>query len=655
MAQKRKSRLPRKSDRESKLDQNPSKLVINSWKDVADSEDEFHINQDKILLDEGPARKRQRKLQEEFDFIEPSDEEVLALPEDLSTDDDVSEEEAEDDEVGNAEDVDLDSEPEGDEKQEDEGAWGTTRKDYYNADVIETEADALEEEQEALRLQRKQLEGMTEADFIPEEYEWLQEGKVDGEPDGDLERGVQEVLQPVEITDNTPIDEQNRILATRYPEIGLLSKEFLSLQAQHEKLEEEAVAIEKVFLEEQRTADATLSTPGIITKWRALSAYLGCIAMYFAIMTSGSVNAQGRIPAMPPSELHSHPIMDNLLQTRSQWEKLRDMKFPDYTPVSKISLNGDENPAEEPLLNGRMEEVTRANGVHPKKKRERKSKAQKKAERALADINAQRAERLQKTKSELAEVSAFASKLPLNDHEPAKAKTVNHAQPEDESDFGEPVTKNTTENDRRKKSLAFYTSQIAQKANKRNLASRNAGGDDDIPHKERFRDRQTRLNAEAEARGKKKKDALSINKAQEDSNDEEDRRVAAEVRAAANNEADDYYQEIATQTQQRKADKAARRKAHQEAALRGATVRPVETLSADGKRAITYEIEKNKGLTPKRKKDVRNPRVKKRRKYEDKMKKLGSMRQLYKGGEGRGGYGGEMTGIDASIVRSTRL
>ena len=42
-----------------------AKLTINSYEDVADSEDEFHINRDKVLLAEGQARKRQRKLQDE--------------------------------------------------------------------------------------------------------------------------------------------------------------------------------------------------------------------------------------------------------------------------------------------------------------------------------------------------------------------------------------------------------------------------------------------------------------------------------------------------------------------------------------------------------------------------------------------------------------
>ena len=37
-----------------------AKLTINTFEDVADSDDEFHINRDKILLDEGPAAKRLR-------------------------------------------------------------------------------------------------------------------------------------------------------------------------------------------------------------------------------------------------------------------------------------------------------------------------------------------------------------------------------------------------------------------------------------------------------------------------------------------------------------------------------------------------------------------------------------------------------------------
>jgi U3 small nucleolar RNA-associated protein 3 len=38
---------------------------ITTYEDVADSEDEFHINRDKVLLDDGPDAKRRKKWQEE--------------------------------------------------------------------------------------------------------------------------------------------------------------------------------------------------------------------------------------------------------------------------------------------------------------------------------------------------------------------------------------------------------------------------------------------------------------------------------------------------------------------------------------------------------------------------------------------------------------
>lgn len=47
--------------------------------------------------------------------------------------------------------------------------------------------------------------------------------------------------------------------------------------------------------------------------------------------------------------------------------------------------------------------------------------------------------------------------------------------------------------------------------------------------------------------------------------------------------------------------------------------------------------------------------MRKRKKFEEKKKKLASIRPVYKGGEERGGYGGEKTGISTGLVKSIKL
>jgi len=77
--------------------------------------------------------------------------------------------------------------------------------------------------------------------------------------------------------------------------------------------------------------------------------------------------------------------------------------------------------------------------------------------------------------------------------------------------------------------------------------------------------------------------------------------------------------------------------------------------AADGPRALTRVILKNRGLTPHRSKSARNPRVKKRQKFEKAKKKVGSQKAVYKGGIGDAvNYGGEKSGI-SKVVKAVRL
>lgn len=53
-------------------------------------------------------------------------------------------------------------------------------------------------------------------------------------------------------------------------------------------------------------------------------------------------------------------------------------------------------------------------------------------------------------------------------------------------------------------------------------------------------------------------------------------------------------------------------------------------VTTDEKRGITYQISKNKGLTPRRKKELRNPRVKNRMKYRKaKIRRKGQVCLIY--------------------------
>ena len=72
-----------------------------------------------------------------------------------------------------------------------------------------------------------------------------------------------------------------------------------------------------------------------------------------------------------------------------------------------------------------------------------------------------------------------------------------------------------------------------------------------------------------------------------------------------------------------------------------------------GKRAITYQMAKNKGLTPHRKKEQRNPRVKHRNKYRKaKIRRKGAVREVRKEVTR---YAGEISGIKSTVKKSIKI
>lgn len=547
-------------------------------------------------------------------------------------------------------DVQTSSKDRGASPGSDEGiaAWGSKKRDFYNADQIETEAEALEEEEEAKKLQQKHLQAISEQDFGFDEPEWIESGK--GEDAEEESGAVTEVLPQVEVTEDMGADEKLKILKSRYPEFEPLAKDFTDLQPLHRELEQ---ATKSANLADEEGDDDLNPTPVSVVKFRALSAYLGTISLYFMLLSSPAEGSSDKSAPMPPAQLRGHPVMETLVKFRKLWETVKDLEVPE-PPVSSAKEDKKAQTAKQTPAKPKeqLKKVTSA----PKEPKQKKklSKAQRAAEAAQADAEARRAERLQATEANLADLSNLVTE-PGMKRKTAKAKQI--PKEDEDSDFGDEdalTAKEAEEKAKQKRSLRFYTSQLAQKSNKRTAAGRDAGGDADLPYRERLKDRQARLNAEAEKRGRQRPD-----KSEElgGDSDEEDYRAADEIRGNNNDDTDhdEYYDMVAARSKQRKDDKKARAEAHAAAAREGGQVEVQEEIGPDGKRAITYQIAKNKGLTPKRNKDSRNPRVKKRKKFDEKKKKLGSIRQVYKGGEGRGGYGGELTGIKKNLVKSVKL
>ncbi|SCZ97912.1 BZ3500_MvSof-1268-A1-R1_Chr3-3g06452 [Microbotryum saponariae] len=208
-------------------------------------------------------------------------------------------------------------------------------------------------------------------------------------------------------------------------------------------------------------------------------------------------------------------------------------------------------------------------------------------------------------------------------------------------------------------SLRFHVSQVSQKEKRRNEGNgRRVGGDDDLP-------RRSKENARREVLKRQQHGvATSATGAALDDDDwgEDDLRVAKTVRGSNSGESGeggedgpsglDYYEQVAAESKAGRLAKKA--KYDEERQAEKEELMSLADSSVDGPRGATRTIMANKGLTPRRSKASRNSRVKKRLQYDKALKKVASMKAVYKGGD-RSNYEGEKSGIGKNTVKSVRL
>ncbi|KAF2401071.1 hypothetical protein EJ06DRAFT_581285 [Trichodelitschia bisporula] len=639
MAKKRKTSSRAAATRSEPAPLGSSKLTINTYADVADSEDEFLANREMIMLDEGRDAKRRRMAAEEVEGLESEGEEVLALPssdeEDYDDEDADEDDDMEDDYDTRKPRAASGSDGAASDNEEEVTAWGTSRADFYGADDIDTEQAAIDEEKEALRLQRKHLAALDDADFGLDFATQDDEGEA---PDG--EDVVTEVLPPLQVPPTMEPTERLELLHSRYPEFAPLAQDLLTLSPELDALAQAAAKADALHRRKSALNAGHPSNPPFpnlrphpaVVKHRALGAYLGAAAMYFALLT-GTADEKGSQLAADPNRMRSHPVMEVLVRCRGLWAKVQELRVPDAA-AEEAEVDG----VERGLSLAKVEQAVVSDVDEDEQAAKRAARKAKKAAKK-ATAKQPTADSL-RTQEQLARLDADLMDLDTLISRSAPVKPAVNVLDDGENAL---TPFDAEENAKRKRSLKFYTAQLAQKANKRGAAGREAGGDTDIPRRERLRDRAERLNRDAEKRGKAEGPGADLGGEDEEGGRED------------GGGDDEYYDLVAKKSKDKKDGRKARAAAEALAAKEGGHVQEVETIGPDGKRGVTYQIAKNKGLTPFRKKEVRNPRVKKRLKFEEKKRKLGSVRAVYKGGEGKGGYKGELTGIKTGIVKGVKL
>jgi len=200
---------------------------------------------------------------------------------------------------------------------------------------------------------------------------------------------------------------------------------------------------------------------------------------------------------------------------------------------------------------------------------------------------------------------------------------------------------------RHRTSQTFGADLYAQAAAKKSVRS----GDDDLPMKEPLHERRAKMDGV-----RAKKTALLHDNGDGDDDDgmpmgtgfgEGGGGGGGGRKRRGGGEEDDFYKEVAEAAAKKKSKK-------KDIYSYPETLAPAPDTQEFGARGITKEIEKNRGLTPHRRKDMKNPRKKHRVKYaQAQVRRKGAVQEVR--AEGGAVYGGETTGIKSRVTKSVKF
>ncbi|KAL0960659.1 hypothetical protein HGRIS_005689 [Hohenbuehelia grisea] len=613
-----------------------------------DEEDQFHSSRDKILL-EGDELDDDEDLEGEEVFglkglsDDEDDEEAF---EDEDEDEDVEMEDVQESSSKSTkpkkkkksakQDVSSDEE----QVEEEEETWGRGKSAYYSSNAAELSSDDEEsnemEEQEARRLQAKAREAMRDEDF----------GLFDAHDVADSEPGPSDLSAPATSAfSKLPTDKKAllRHLEKSNPIALALARDWEDTARSLIKTKENIKKLE---------ADApdALSLGMVHLHYQTLLTYASTLAFYLHLRASEKYSQR-------PELLDTHPILQRLLTLKQSLATLEDLDFAasdsdeddfgsdddgDDMADAQGLWNADREGFDADELEDLLEDAMDVEEPVPKK-----AKGKAKATQSISGADAQEPPKKKRKTAKASTLPAFDLIEP--EFPASKRSSARHRDDAEEAhgelsslDFADAADKSS-----RKRTLRFHTSRI-ESASARRQGARNAalGGDDDIPYRERRQEKEARLAKEIAKRER------GQGGADLETEPEKAERSLGDGGDGIDEEGPDGYYELV----KRKSKEKKERKKTEYDETRAAERAMIEDLDdANGPRSATRAILANKGLTPHRSKSVRNPRVKKRMKFEKAKRKVASQKAVYKGGiSATGRYEGETSGI-SKVIKSTRL
>ena len=363
-----------------------------------------------------------------------------------------------------------------------------------------------------------------------------------------------------------------------------------------------------------------------------LSIYCTNIAFYLYLRSTCNTRAE-------LNGIKTHPVLSLIANFKELIEKLESNLngMPEMTEMVNFLLESQEIPKIQDDRSSIQDQSEEEQDL-PIESEE----SQEESEQEVVEI-------VQKKKSKKQVIQPFIiqSTAPIN----YKKQTVS-------DDFCDALEINDVDLDdkkKRKKSLQFQVAKVNKVAENKRMRLMASGGDDDIP----FLDKFGRIESEKKDKVLKKPD---LEQDQLDNDLDMDFGVESEQEDQTpvhkfnpdEEEALEFYNSIKQAKKQKKID---RQVAHEsQPTLDEILIAEENEESLDiSKRPANWQILKNKGLTPYRKKENRNPRVKRRNRYESAMKKLNTVKKSAVDRSKMSSYGGEVTGIKTHLSRSTRL